>query len=280
MFPDFWAPLSAKRLFAAGSGPAANEAEERSLRIIGRLRPGVTEAQAQSGMSVLIPRISQSRQRELQLVDASLESRARYQSWNHADLANVLPVVSAFAMILLIACTNLSNVLLARALNRSREIGVRLSLGASREPYRSATGHGDGRALADCRRGRPCDLPRELGVDTPCDRIFVFDENRNGDFGVQPGLPRFCICVRSCPGHRYCVWARSRSSRHTIDIELRAQGGRCLAWIPVPAIPSARRSGDRPIRFQSCVAHRGGPAPAQYDQIWIGTARLRRGALD
>lgn len=80
MLPDFWAPLSAKRLFAAGSGPAANEAEERSLCIIGRLRPGVTEAEAQSGMSVLIPRISQSRQRELQLVDASLESRATYQS--------------------------------------------------------------------------------------------------------------------------------------------------------------------------------------------------------
>ena len=39
-------------------------------------------------------------------------------------------------------------------------------------------------------------------------------------------------------------------------------------------------SNDRSIRFQSSVAHWGGPAPAQYDQIWIGTARLRRGALD
>ena len=71
LLPDFWAPLSAKRLFA-GSGRVSNEADERSLRIIGRLRPGVTEAEAQSGMSVLIPEISQSRQRELQLEDAQV----------------------------------------------------------------------------------------------------------------------------------------------------------------------------------------------------------------
>jgi predicted permease len=132
LLPDFWAPLTAKPLFTGATGRGSNEADERSLRIIGRLRPGVTAAQAQSAMSALLPAISHSRQIEMQLVDASLESRATYQSWNHADLANVLPLVTAFALILLIACTNLSNVLLARALNRKREIGIRLSLGASR----------------------------------------------------------------------------------------------------------------------------------------------------
>jgi predicted permease len=123
--PDFWAPLSAGVLLTA-------KTDERSLRLIGRLRPGVSPEQAQSAISVLLPRITESRRQELRLVDASLQSRATYQNWNHADPANVLPVLTAFVLVLLIACTNLSNVLLARSWNRRHEISIRLSLGAAR----------------------------------------------------------------------------------------------------------------------------------------------------
>ena len=129
--PDFWAPLSTKAQFGS-RGSAFDDPEERWLRIIGRLQPGITLMHAQVSMQVLLPQITESRPKDLRLVGARLTSRATYQSWDHADIANVLPILTAFALVLLIACTNLSNVLLARGLNRQREIGIRLALGASR----------------------------------------------------------------------------------------------------------------------------------------------------
>ncbi len=124
--PDVWEPLS------------ANPGE---LRIIGRLRPGVTGAQAQAALSALLPRITESRPQERRLVDARLESRATYQDWNHADPANVLPVVTPCLLILLIALRQpLERPAGARVKPIAGNLGPALARGQPR-PHRPAVAH-------------------------------------------------------------------------------------------------------------------------------------------
>jgi macrolide transport system ATP-binding/permease protein len=127
LVPGFWAPISCKALLER-----ARNADDRFLRVVGRVKTGVTPRQAELAMSGLLPQISRSRPPDVRFSDAELLSRATYQSWDHASLANVIPILTAFGLILLIACANLGNILFARALSRQREIGLRVALGASR----------------------------------------------------------------------------------------------------------------------------------------------------
>lgn len=136
--PDAYMPLSMAVIRpVAQSDPAAfwTRRDIRNLRVVGRLRSGVSLEQAQAAVTLVSARLAREHAETNKDVAAHLfyERNARPQP----NEANVLPVVSAFFLllagtVLLVACVNVANILLVRALGRQREFAVRTSLGAGR----------------------------------------------------------------------------------------------------------------------------------------------------
>jgi predicted permease len=127
--PDFWAPLSLVDQFRRIPG---GRDESVGIHIVGRLKPGLLRGQALAELLVWDARRAAEDSDERPAANLVLEPRQGTVPLSAETMLLFTPLFFAFGLILLIGCANVANLLLARAVVRQREIGIRLAIGASR----------------------------------------------------------------------------------------------------------------------------------------------------
>jgi putative ABC transport system permease protein len=132
--PAVWIPLQTLATAVPRFGPLKGIRSARWLVIFGRRKPSVPVEQAQTELQSLAANIGAAEPSNKNITVMALEAnRSKFWPAFRERISLSLSVFGiAAALMLLLACANISNLLLERALSRRREIGVRLALGAAR----------------------------------------------------------------------------------------------------------------------------------------------------
>ena len=129
----FWTPLMMRSKFGMGTEWETNR-DWKNLNLYGRLKPGVTLAQAEKELNLIADGLAKqypnNAETKIQVVP---EIDGRYQDVTKTFRLSGMLALCVAGLVLLVACANVANLMLARAAARTKEIGIRLAIGAGRK---------------------------------------------------------------------------------------------------------------------------------------------------